>query len=68
MPVDAMNSIIRLITLCDASKTNSMLGVCKLIIGTSPKLELEGICSAANLGWIVRNALKRMGSYLYSGD
>ena len=39
---------------------------CKLIIGRSllpkdgtiPKLELEGICSAANFGWLVPNALK----------
>ena len=45
MPVDAINSVIRLITLSDASKTNIILGVwggfelpdgsfsCKLIIG-----------------------------------
>ena len=45
MPVDAKNSVIRLITLSDASKTNIILGVwggfelpdgsfsCKLIIG-----------------------------------
>ena len=78
MPVDTINSDIRLITLSDASKTNIILGVwggfelpdgsfsCKLIIGRSllskdgtiPKLELEEICSVANLGWIVRNALK----------
>ena len=78
MPVNAINSIIRLIALTDATKTNMILGVwggfelpdgtysCKLIIGRSilakdttiPKLELDGICSGANLGWIVRNALK----------
>jgi len=78
MPVNAINSIIRLIALTDATKTNVILGVwggfelpdgtysCKLIIGRSilakdttiPKIELDGICSGANLGWIVRNALK----------
>ena len=78
MPVNAVNSDIRLIGLSDASKTNVMVGVwggfelpdgtfsCKLIIGRSmlakdttiPKLELDGACSGANLGWVVRTALK----------
>ena len=89
MPVDAVSSVIRLITLSDASKTNIMLGVwggfelpdgsysCKLIIGRSilakdatiPKLELDGICSGANLGWIVRTALKGWEcNYLQASD
>ena len=50
---------------------------CKLIIGRSilakdttiPKLELEGICSGANLGWIVRTALKGWDfDYLQASD
>ena len=89
MPIDAVNSVIRLITLTDATKTNIMLGVwggfelpdgsysCKLIIGRSilakdttiPKLELDRICSGANLGWIVRNALKDWNyEYLQGSD
>ena len=89
MPSNAVNSIIRLITLTDATKTNIMLGVwggfelpngsysCKLIIGRSvlpkdatiPKLELDGICSGANLSWIVRTALKGWKyDYLQASD
>ena len=89
MPENAVNSVIRLITLTDATKTNIMLGVwggfqlpdnsysCKLIIGRSllakdttiPKLELDAICSGANLGWIVRSALKGWEyDYIHGSD
>ena len=89
MPVNAVNSDIRLIGLSDASKTNVMVGVwggfelpdgtfsCKLIIGRSmlakdttiPKLELDGACSGANLGWVVRTALKGWTvSYIQGSD
>ena len=89
MPMNAINSDIRLIGLSDASKSNVMLGVwggfelpdgtfsCKLIIGRSmlakdttiPKLELDGACSGANLGWVVRTALKGWTvSYIQGSD
>ena len=50
---------------------------CKLIIARSilakditiPKLELEGTCAAANLGWVVRSALKGWTvSYIQASD
>ena len=50
---------------------------CRLIIGRSilssdttiPKLELDGACSVANLGWMVKNALKGWDvSYIQAAD